>query len=141
MLCRWCPISDLWGGGGGIQKSLEKGSFEHPGSECRTDDMMQNFVLRARHVMSVLPCVMCACHHVQHPRGGRLLAFRRDSPPSRSGPKAPRGGRGGGALEGGGEGGVQVGRFGVVGWGAGGGHHCSQFWTPTLTLTRASGES
>ena len=72
-------------------------------------------------------------------------------PPSRSGPKAPRGG-GGGILGGGsgrgdgggavGRGGVQVGRFGVVGWGAGGGgHHCSPFWTPTLTLTRASGES
>ena len=31
------------------------------------------------------------------PRGGRLLAFRRDPPPpSRSGPKAPRGGGGGG---------------------------------------------
>ena len=56
---------------------------------------------------------------------------------------ALEGGVQGGAMgEGGGwEGGVQVGRFGVVGWGAGGGHHCSPFWTPTLTLTRASGES
>ena len=74
-------------------------------------------------------------------RVGRPLAFRRDSPPpSRSGPKAPRGGRGGGALEGGVQGGamgggvqggamgggsggsvgggVQVGQFGVVGGGA-----------------------
>ena len=49
---------------------------------------------------------------------------------------------GGGGWEGRPGGGVQVGRFGVVGWGAGGGgHHCSPFWTPTLTLTRALGES
>ena len=72
-------------------------------------------------------------------RVGRPLAFRRDSPPSRSGPKAPWGGGGGGgggggleggvqggAIGGGGRsggsvgGGVQVGRFGVV---RGGGGH------------------
>ena len=69
------------------------------------------------------------------PRGGRLLACVRDSPPSRSGPKAPwggggGGGGGGGALEGGsgrgdGGGGFREGRwegggFGRVGWGGGG---------------------
>ena len=35
-------------------------------------------------------------------------------------------------------------RWGNLGWwvgGRGGGHHCSPFWTPTLTLTEASGES
>ena len=33
-------------------------------------------------------------------------------------------------------------RWGNLGWWVGGGgHHCSPFWTPTLTLTRASGES
>ena len=50
-------------------------------------------------------------------------------PPSRSGPKAPRGGGGfregrwggGRRLGGSAGGGVQVGRFGVVGWGRGGG--------------------
>ena len=61
-------------------------------------------------------------------RGGPLLAFIRDSPPNRSGPKAPRGGGGGGGGIGGGGGwegrlggGVQVGQFGVVRGGRGGG--------------------
>ena len=64
-------------------------------------------------------------------RGGCLLAFIRDPPPSRSGPKAPKRGGGGGFREGrrGGGGGwegrlgggVQVGRFGVVRGGRGGG--------------------
>ena len=71
------------------------------------------------------------------PRGGRLLAFRRDPPPVEVGRRPPRGGGGGGgggigggvqggAMGGGGgwegwRGGVQVGQFGVVGWGGGGG--------------------
>ena len=45
---------------------------------------------------------------------------------------------GGGRLGGGGS------KWGGLGWwlgGRGGGHHCSPFWTPTLTLIRASGES
>ena len=41
---------------------------------------------------------------MKRPRGGRLLASVRDSPPSRSGPKAPEGG--GGFLGGGGGGGL-----------------------------------
>ena len=68
------------------------------------------------------------------PRGGRLLAFVRDSPrPNRNGPKALKGGVGGGGIGGGlqgggggagglvGGGGVRVGQFGVVGLGGGGG--------------------
>ena len=62
--------------------------------------------------------------------GGRLLAFVRDSPPSRSGPKAPKGGghwRGGfreGRWGGGGQSGGSVGggsRWGNLGWWGGGG--------------------
>ena len=61
-------------------------------------------------------------HQNHPPRGGRLLASVRDSPPpSRSGPKAPGGGGGGGDGRGGGgfkegRGGGAVGR---VGWGGG----------------------
>ena len=98
------------------------------------------------------------------PHGGDVSSLLDATPPPvEVGRRPPRGGGGGGgggggALEGGVQGGsagggggrlggsagggVQVGRFGVVGWGAGGGgHHCSPFWTPTLTLSRASGES
>ena len=87
--------------------------------------------------------------------GGGRLAFKSDSPPSRSGPKASRGGRAGGI---GGGGSRRGDTGGAVGWSAGGGywwgglgwwvggqggggHHCSPFWTRTLTLTRAFGET
>ena len=51
---------------------------------------------------------------------GRLLSFVRDSPPSRSGPKAPWGG-GGGGLEGGGgkKGRGEAGQSGGSVWGGG----------------------
>ena len=52
-----------------------------------------------------------------------------------------REGRGGGGLGGSAEGGLGGAVWGGGLGGGGGGHHCSPFWTPTLTLTRASGES
>ena len=57
--------------------------------------------------------------NLRNTRGGRLLAFIRDSPPIRSGPKAPRGGGGGGgALEWGVQGeAMGGGGVGRVGWG------------------------
>ena len=90
-------------------------------------------------------------------RVGRLLAFVRDSPPSRNGLKAPRGG-GGGALEGGVQGGAtggggfregqlggggavrRVGWGGALGgaiWGGGGGGTGSRY----LPLPSLWGES
>ena len=63
---------------------------------------------------------------------GRLLAFVRDSPPRRSGPKAPWGGGGGGGIGGGfreerggrgreGQWGMGGSRWGDLGWCGGGG--------------------
>ena len=95
------------------------------------------------------------------PRVGRLLAFGRDSPPSRSGPKAPGGGGGGGGHwkgggfregrwggsgrgDGGGGsggsvggGGVQIGQFGVVGGGGGIGTEPVKPNPKILALTKA----
>ena len=99
-------------------------------------------------------CIIIAINY--RPQGDVFSLLYATPPPVEVGQRPIGGGGGGGHWRGGVQGGAMGGGGGWEGrlgggpggaiWGGGsggggGGHHCSSFWTPTLTLTRASGES
>ena len=110
------PLPSPWN----APRDGDRSSATHPCAPCMTCMLgpcarRTGFAWR-RGCPTLLPPTRCTrrCkgeEGIGPPRVGRPLAFRRDSPPSRSGPKAPRGGGGGGGG-GGLEGEVQGGAMG-----------------------------